>query len=177
MEQGDAASNLTWILTLSGILIPTLGAVIGTYVSRESRSPRPIRNLAQLADARGKLPADSEAGESLDGLIQKYVAAIQPDLIRVRVLNQGALLGLLFLAIVTIGAMYLLAQWIIVSQGTGWNFVAWLVTFVAGLFLLLLNVVAVQSLFNPSKEEKKKEDDERAAATVKEEAGGQAPQA
>jgi hypothetical protein len=141
--------DFNWLVSLGVVAIPAIISAIVAFFNREARTPRPIRNIGQLAEAASKLQKGSRAAEELDLLIADYAKSVSPDLTTVRKLNRWNVAGSIVLLAVTVFAMYWLSTWITVSSNTGWNVLAWVVTGLAGFFFFMLNIAAISSFYNP----------------------------
>ncbi|MCM3614952.1 hypothetical protein M3672_10965 [Microbacterium enclense] len=139
-----------WVLPIALVAVPAIIAVIGTAVGREARTPRPIRNIKQLSDALAQIP-EGKARESLDGALAAYVETVSPDLVSSRKLNWANVALAVIMFLLTGGGVFLLAQWVTVSTGSGWNVVAWIITVLAALAAFIINLAAVSTIYTPPK--------------------------
>ena len=139
MDQEPTAA-FAWVLPIAVALIPAVGGFLASLLQRESSTPRPIRWLTHLTAALAKAPEDSAARHAIDGLIVDYVKLIQPALTTRRERNVPGIVAAVFVAAVSVAAMFGLTSWILVAGDLA--VVAWIVTVVIGLFILVLNAAA-----------------------------------
>lgn len=145
----NAGQDLAWLVPLAVVGIPAVLTLLGSVINREARTPRPIRNLNQLAAALEKLPEGGGAHTALDGVIRDYVETLRPSVVSIRKLNPTnvALTAIFF--VVSLFAMFGLSQWIIATGGTEWNWVAWTVTTICAAIFLIFNSAALGTIYNP----------------------------
>lgn len=57
--------------------------------------------------------------------------------------------------VVTGVGMFFLSMWVISTQGTSWNPLAWIVTVIVALAVLVVNAAAITTVYNPPTEKQK----------------------
>lgn len=145
----DPGQDYAWLLTIAVVGIPAVLALLGTAITREARTPRPIRNLTSLAAALEKLPPTSAAHKALDGVIRDYVNSVGPIITSVRKLNPTNVTLTVLFFLLSVGATFLLSQWIVATAGTDWNWLAWTVTVICSVIFLIFDSAALATIYNP----------------------------
>lgn len=104
-----------------------------------------------MTGALNQTPQESDSYKALDSLLRKYIEDTGSVLTASKRVNKFNVGMTVFLGLVALPSIYGLMTWTFAVSETGWQWVAWPVTVIVGLSLLLLIVAGMSTIYDPPK--------------------------